>query len=553
MDTSESPGTRNEPPVAGPVGVPPKVFINYRHDDAQAVAWALYIKLEARFGADNVFFDKGTLQPGTRWLSEIKSQLAGAGAFIALIGPDWQSALTTRLRRGSEDYVAEEIDLALRARPQMTVIPVLIEDAELPDPGELPAALKALPSHQQERLRFTSLTEDIDRLIALLGAAKPPQRHDSAGGESAAEPAAEPSAEPAAEPAAGSEPASAAVPARTDRRSSRPDRRSSGLSVPRPVASLPDEDHYRMIARHAGNLVVFLGADANADDRDGPWSEGSGKLPDDRDLARYLSAHAGLKDAPLHLAEAAQYAGAVHGEMTLFHWVRQALSVDSEPGPVHRCLAGLPARLGNRYQMIVTPKYDSALEKAFIEADERFDVAVYMAPGTAEQGKFVHLPWEALPQTISMPNHYDDFPIIAGEHRLERPIIVRINGGVDDPSAGFRWADNYVITEDHYIDYLSGCSASEVIPSQLLAKLTRANYLFLGYTIADWRLRVFLQRIWSGPKLGRAKYWAVEREPDALTRDLWQQAGVSLYQSSLTDYLDGLYDFLDDHPDQAQP
>jgi hypothetical protein len=64
---------------------------------------------------------------------------------------------------------------------------------------------------------------------------------------------------------------------------------------------------------------------------------------------------------------------------------------------------------------------------------------------------------------------------------------------------------------------------------------------------------VFLQRIWKGPRLGRAKYWAIEREPNLLERDLWQQAGVSLYQSSLTDYLNGLYSYLGSHPEEAQP
>ena len=110
-----------------------------------------------------------------------------------------------------------------------------------------------------------------------------------------------------------------------------------------------------------------------------------------------------------------------------------------------------------------------------------------------------------------------------------------------------------MITEDHYIDYLSGRSAEEVVPGQILAKLKRGNYLFLGYTIADWRLRVFLQRIWKGPKLGRAKYWAIEHQPDVLERDLWQQTGVSLYQSGLAEYLRGLCDYLDAHPEEARP
>jgi len=305
-----------------------------------------------------------------------------------------------------------------------------------------------------------------------------------------------------------------------------------------------------MVVRHADNLVVFLGADANADDRDEPWREGSGTLPDDSDLARYLASQVELDNAPRHLAEVAQYAGTVEGEPKLFQLVNQVLRVDADPGPVHRDLARLPARLGHRYQMIVTPKYDVALEKALRQANEAFDVAVYMAPGTGQAGRFVHVPWGQSPlPPIEKPNEYSELPIAAGDHKLRRTVIVRINGAVSDQLAGFRWEDNYVITEDHYIDYLNGRSAEEVVPAQILAKLKNSSYLFLGYTIGDWRLRVFLQRIWKGPKL-RAKYWAVEHRPTVLEKELWTQAGVSLYQSSLTDYLKRLHAFLDEqHPE----
>ncbi len=500
-------GFSDTPPAKSPL----RVFINYRHEDTQGTAWALYMKLEVRFGAENVFFDNGTLRPGMLWLNEIRSHLADGGAFIALIGQNWMPSLRTHLHRGGEDYVSKEIDLALRSGPRMIVIPVLVDDTELPNPRELPPSLSKLLDCQQERLRHTHLRHDIDHLIARLGEARDEPEPVVVGPV-------------------------------------HPPRRRTGSEF---VAPRPDEDHYRMVARHAGNLVVFLGAGANAD-RDEPWSPGSGMLPDDRDLAKYLASHVGLKGAPMHLAEVAQYAGAVYGETELFDWITQVLKVDSEPSPVHRYLAHLPERLGRRCQMIVTPKYDAVLEKAFREANEDFDLAVYMAPGTEQAGRFVHLPWGELPRPIDKPNEYAGFPIAAEDRRLQRTVIVRISGAVDDPSAGFPWEDNYVITEDHYIDYLNGRSAEEAVPSQLLAKLRKANYLFLGYTIADWRLRVFLQRIWKGARLGRAKYWAVEQEPDVLERDLWQQAGVSLYQSSLTDYLKGLYDFLDDHPGEAQ-
>jgi TIR domain/SIR2-like domain len=519
VETNDPRDTGGGVPGDGQAGLALKVFLNYRREDTHPTAWALYMKLEERFGAENVFFDNSSLQPGMRWSDEIKSQLADSAVVIALIGPQWMSSLITRLQAGGEDYVVREIDLALRSGPRVTLIPVLVDNAELPDSSSLPPALRALLHCQVERLRLTNLADDIDHLINCLSQIRGGERLQGADLHSLQL------------------------------------RRRGRRRPPSVVAPAPDDDHYRMVAGTAGNLVVFLGSGANADgDDDQPWSAGSSRLPDDRELARFLADRLGLENAPLHLAEVAQYAGALRGESELFQWVKQVLGVDSEPSLVHRYLAHFPAKLGRRCQMIVTPQYDAALEKAFTEAGEDFDVVVYMAPGTDQAGRFVHLPWDALPQPIDKPNEYTRLPIIAGDHSLRRTVIVRISGTVDDPSAGFPWEDNYVITEDHYIDYLSGRAAEEVVPAQILAKLKRANYLFLGYTIADWRLRVFLQRLWKGPRLGHAKYWAIEQEPDALERDLWQQAGLSrLYQSTLADYLKGFYDYLSNHPEEAQP
>jgi hypothetical protein len=503
-----------------------KIFINYRRDDTQGTAWALYMKLEERFGADNVFFDNRALLPGMRWLQEIRTKLASSGVFVALIGQSWLPILREHMQRGDEDYVAKEIDLALRD-PRMLVIPVLVDDTALPNPSELPPSLRMLVDCQLGRLRHTELAEDVDRLITLLG-----NGLGLAERSGRAEPPDEP--EPAAMPAP------------------QPVGRAPGPVGRRPIAPAPDDDHYRMVARHLANMVIFIGAGANAD-HDQPWMPGSGTLPDDADLTKYLASRVGLKDRPLHLAEVAQYAGAVYGEVELFGWISQVLKVDSQPTPVHRYLARLPRHVGDRYQLIVTPKFDDALEKAFKDADEDFDLAVYMAPGTEQAGRFVHLPWGEMPRPIDKPNEYTGFPIVAEDRSLRRTVIVRISGSVDDPLAGCPWEDNYVITEDHYIDYLNGRSAEESVPAQLLAKLRRANYLFLGYTIADWRLRVFLQRIWKGARFGRAKYWAVEQAPDILERDLWQQAGVTLYQCGLTDYLKGLENYLAEHPDEARP
>lgn len=515
-----------------PAHSPFKVAINYRRADTQGTAWALYLKLATQFGEENVFFDNGSLQPGVRFRSEIQSRLAESAVLIVLIGTQWMPSLSQHQRQVAEDYVVMEIDLALRNAGHVTVIPVLVDGAECPDEEALPPALKPLVGYQVERLRHTHFLHDADHLINRLA-------EIAAGLHTAGENGANQN-DPRTG-AAGDRGSSTAQ----DRGPSTAQERQSGTAKTEPrVAPPPDDDHYRMIVRHADHLVVFLGADVNADDRGQPWQPGSGLLPDDRDLARYIASRLGLSNAPLGLAEVAQYAGATHGEIELFDWVKEVLRIDSEPGQVHRDLAKLPAQLGMRYQLIVTPKYDAALERAFRDAGEAFDVAVYVTPRKPQpQGVFVHLPWSGPAQSIDVPNRYQNFPI-REDGKLDRSVIVRVNGAVADRSAGFTWEDNYVITEDHYIGYLSGRPAEEVVPGQILAKLRRANWLFLGYSITDWRLRVFLQRIFDGPEFGRAKYWAVTNRPDPVERDLWQEAGATVYQCSVTEYLAGLHAFL---------
>ena len=506
----------------GAVRSPLQVFINYRHEDSQGTAWALYMQLKASFGAENVFFDNGSLRPGMQWFDEIKTRLSCPGAFIALIGDQWTSALAERRQLGGKDYVAEEIELALRSSPNVTVIPTLVDDAQLPPASELTPSIAALPGCQMERLRHTHLEDDIQRLIARLC-----EIRDHAGSPPPA-----PSGGAVTEQQSGG---GVDGPEQAREKHHRPVPSSAVVGLP------PDDRHYQMVVEEAESIVVFLGAGVNLED--------SGTLPDDRTLARLLAAKVGLSPEPDDLAEVAQYARTVKGEPRAFRLVRELLSVDSEPGPVHRYLAHFPKRLEElglqkRYQMIVTPKYDAALERAFREEKEPFDVAVYMGPGTSDPGTFFHLPWDRPSVAVREPNSYRGFPITAGEDELTRTLIVRINGAVDDSDAGFVWPGNYVITEDHYIDYLTGRSAEDLVPAQILAKLRNSSCLFLGYRMADWRMRVFLKRIWQGDRLGRARHWAIERDPDVLEQDLWQDAGVTLYQASLTDYVQGLDTFL---------
>ena len=507
-------------PTDRPTGLPLKIFINYRHEDMPFAAMTLYRELRGRFGQENIFFDEGSLRPGMRFPEEIRSHLTdAAGAFISMIGSRWMPTMLAHRQRGDLDYVVKEIELALQNG--WTVIPVLVDNARLPDPLQLPPAIRALPDCQATRFRQTNLDDDVADLSARL----------------------------------------------TEIGQSREDETEPPVKIigpdapppppPPPPALAADDEHYQMLVDEADNLVIFLGAGANADDHEGPFRQGAAMLPDDSDLAEYLAAKIRLDSGQRDLAAVAQYVRMIRGEPNVFKWVKKAVGVDSEPGPVHRYLARLPRRLEElglqkHYPMIVTPKLDLGLERALREQGEPFDIALYMAPGTEYSGRFVHVPWDGDPHPVNAPNEYTDFPIIADYGELTRTVIVRISGAVDDRETGYPWKSNFVITEDHYIDYLRARPAEEVVPGQILAKLRQASCLFLGYKIADWRLRVFLHWIWQGERLSGATHWAVERDPDVLERQFWQRSGVALYRGRLGEYVAGLDRFLTENLDELR-
>jgi hypothetical protein len=136
---------------------------------------------------------------------------------------------------------------------------------------------------------------------------------------------------------------------------------------------------------------------------------------------------------------------------------------------------------------------------------------------------------------IERPNEYVGFS-------PDRTVIVKLHGAVDrtDPDR-----DSYVITEDHYIEYLSRGDVGAHIPATILARMSRSHFLFLGYSLRDWNLRVLLHRLWGMQQLD-LKSWAVLREPsDQVAADieqtLWRDRGdVDLLYVALRDYVEAL-------------
>jgi len=527
--------------AAASPAVPRRIFINYRREDTQYVALALDYALTARFGPDSVFFDRRTLRPGMEWLAEIKEHAKAAGVFIALIGPKWLDTVLDHKYSASRDIVRAELAMALDRQSGMRLIPVLVDEAMPPQAALLPDSIQRLCALHFEQLRQSHFHDDAERLMLEIETM------------------------PLPEPAPPEPPPDDAPPAHVAERFQQPHTAAGEPREPgqedeehtqRPIAPRPDEDHFWRVCRDLGwdSLVLFVGSGVNAAD----WKEDSKLIPDASSLAAYLARQFDLGVESVDLAEVAQYARVAVGP-PLFDRLNAILTAeDVQPQEVYRHLAQLPKTLGalgsgrKRYPLILTTNYDSALESAFQAADEEYDMLVYMASGE-DEGKFVHVPWDGEPSAVTEANRCQ-LPIDATTLRLDRTIVVKIHGTVDGTKGQYSWHDNYVITEDNYIDYLSGMATNAVVPASILAKVKRHSCLFLGYSMRDWPLRVFLNRVWGGWKLGRKPWperagnaWAIERAPDVREKDFWRDRGIDLFAMPLAEYLVELEEYLVGH------
>jgi SIR2-like domain len=105
-----------------------------------------------------------------------------------------------------------------------------------------------------------------------------------------------------------------------------------------------------------------------------------------------------------------------------------------------------------------------------------------------------------------------------------RTILLKLHGAVD-PLPEREW-ESFVITEDDYIEYLRHSELAAAVPVSLAAKLRRSHFLFLGYEMADWNLRLILNRIW-GDRPVAYRSWAVQQSPSALAKAFWRRYDVT--------------------------
>lgn len=146
-----------------------KIFINYRRGDDAGNTGRLFDRLQDAFDPEQLFLDVDNIAPGQDFVRVLGERVAECDIVLTVIGKGWlemRNASGLRRLDDPEDFVRIEIASALEQGK--TVIPVLVGEAQMPLPNELPADLRPLSRRNAVRLTHERFRSDTQGLVKAL-------------------------------------------------------------------------------------------------------------------------------------------------------------------------------------------------------------------------------------------------------------------------------------------------------------------------------------------------------------------------------------------------
>jgi len=116
----------------------PKIFISYRRKETTSETGRIYDRLTRQFGEDNIFRDVDDIPIGVDFRVHIDKAIGNCQLVLAIIGKGWGTKSAGAM--GSGDFVRIELESALRR--EIPVVPILVNEAEMPSAEDLPEGLK---------------------------------------------------------------------------------------------------------------------------------------------------------------------------------------------------------------------------------------------------------------------------------------------------------------------------------------------------------------------------------------------------------------------------
>jgi hypothetical protein len=291
----------------------------------------------------------------------------------------------------------------------------------------------------------------------------------------------------------------------------------------------------------SGKVVPFLGAGASfvARPADGnlKWNpENPEFLPSGLDLAHLFADEALFPASDPRdrddLAKVASYYADIGGRRALRERLREVLNHPYPYGPLHEFLAAVPHPL-----LIVSTNYDTLTEQAFRAAARPYDLVVYPADQKEIASGVVWWPHGEPKPRFKAPNELDI-------DLSQTTVLYKMHGTILRETD--EW-DSFVITEEDYVEFLSRMIANAAVPAIFYRYFRERSFLFLGYGLRDWNLRVVLKNISKHLTSRRESVadgdlevlpsWAIQYRPSELERKLWEKRNVTIFDIAIDDFV----------------
>jgi TIR domain len=146
------------------------VLISYRRRDTAAETARLHDRLAAEYGAERVFLDIHDIPLGIDFVDHVRTVIDRCSAVIVMIGTQWLTITDESGQRrldDPDDPVRMEVAAALQQK-HIGVIPVIVQNASLPSPKDLPADIRLLARRNCIQLQPEQWDEGVERLLRAL-------------------------------------------------------------------------------------------------------------------------------------------------------------------------------------------------------------------------------------------------------------------------------------------------------------------------------------------------------------------------------------------------
>ena len=148
-----------------------RIFISYRRQDSGTFTGRIHDRLKVSFGENNVFRDVYDIPAGSDFRSVLNKEVGSCDVCLVIIGPQWVNITDAQGKRRLDDpndFVRIEVETALR-NPSVLVIPVLVDNANMPVAEQLPDSLEELAYRNAVKVRTDpDFPHDMDMLIRQL-------------------------------------------------------------------------------------------------------------------------------------------------------------------------------------------------------------------------------------------------------------------------------------------------------------------------------------------------------------------------------------------------